>query len=152
MLKKALTFFCACVLWAGVQQAAAQRVAWSDLPEEVVNSFLLAHPRSQYKIVHWELADMGYVSRINLEPKEISSLFQANGEWVSTRRVVPESQLPLLAHDFISEKYAFYLLRSCTYEEDRWQGRHYYALFSIYGIEGYLTEVCFDLKGNVVSI
>lgn len=152
MLRKALTFFCACFLWAGVQQAAAQRVAWSDLPEEVVNSFLLAHPRSQYKIVHWELADMGYVSRINLEPKEISSLFQANGEWVSTRRVVPESQLPLLAHDFISEKYAFYLLRSCTYEEDRWQGRHYYALFSIYGIEGYLTEVCFDLKGNVVSI
>lgn len=152
MLKKALTFFCACFLWAGVQQAAAQRVAWSDLPEEVVSSFLLAHPHSQYKIVHWELADMGYVSRINLEPKEISSLFQANGEWVSTRRVVPESQLPLLAHDFISEKYAFYLLRSCTYEEDRWQGRHYYALFSIYGIEGYLTEVCFDLKGNVVSI
>ncbi len=152
MLRKALTFFCACFLWAGVQQAAAQRVAWSDLPEEVVNSFLLAHPHSQYKIVHWELADMGYVSRINLEPKEISSLFQANGEWVSTRRVVPESQLPLLAHDFISEKYAFYMLRSCTYEEDRWQGRHYYALFSIYGIEGYLTEVCFDLKGNVVSI
>lgn len=152
MLRKALTFFCACVLWAGVQQAKAQRVAWSDLPEEVVSSFQLAHPHSQYKIVHWELADMGYVSRINLEPKEISSLFQANGEWVSTRRVVPESQLPLLAHDFISEKYAFYMLRSCTYEEDRWEGRHYYALFSIYGIEGYLTEVCFDLKGNVVSI
>ncbi|MCH5244593.1 MAG: hypothetical protein J1F29_06815 [Lentimicrobiaceae bacterium] len=152
MLKKALTFFFACAVCMGVQRVAAQRVAWADLPQEVVSSFYLAHPRSQFKIVHWELADMGYVSRINLEPKEISSLFQANGEWVSTRWVVPESQLPLLAHDFISEKYAFYMLRSCTYEEDRWEGRHYYALFSIYGIEGYLTEVCFDLKGNVVSI
>lgn len=152
MLRKASLFFWACVLCMGVQRVYSQRVAWSDLPDEVVTSFHLAHPRSQNKFVRWELADMGYVSRINLEPKEISSLFQANGEWVSTRWVVPESQLPLLAHDFISEKYAFYLLRSCTYEEDRWEGRHYYALFSIYGIEGYLTEVCFDLKGNVVSI
>ncbi|MCM1531245.1 MAG: hypothetical protein NC048_06525 [Bacteroides sp.] len=152
MLRRTSLYLLACVFCMGVQRAAAQRVAWSDLPEEVVTSFHLAHPHSQYKIVHWELADMGYVARINLEPKEISSLFQANGEWVSTRRVVPESQLPLLAHDFISEKYAFYMLRSCTYEEDRWQGRHYYALFSIYGIEGYLTEVCFDMKGNVVSI
>ncbi|MCM1168379.1 MAG: hypothetical protein NC324_00390 [Bacteroides sp.] len=152
MLRRASLYLLACVFCMGVQRAAAQRVAWSDLPEEVVTSFHLAHPHSQYRIVHWELADMGYVARINLEPKEISSLFQANGEWVSTRRVVPESQLPLLAHDFISEKYAFYMLRSCTYEEDRWQGRHYYALFSIYGIEGYLTEVCFDMKGNVVSI
>lgn len=149
-LAKFLLF--ACVLFVGTGHVAAQRVPWSDVPKEVVESFYLAHPRSEWKIVHWELADMGYVSRINLEPKEISSLFQANGEWVSTRRVVPESQLPLFAHDFISEKYAFYTLRSCTYEEDRWQGRHYYALLSIYGIEGYLTEVCFDLKGNVVSI
>lgn len=145
-------YLLACVFFAGLQRATAQRVAWSELPQEVVTSFYLAHPGSEWKIVHWELADMGYVSRINLEPKEISSLFQANGEWVSTRRVVPESQLPLLAHDFISEKYAFYMLRSCTYEEDRWNGQHYYALFSIFGIEGYLTEICFDLRGNVVSI
>lgn len=149
---KLLLYLSVCVLCMGLQHAKAQRVAWSELPKEVVSSFYLAHPGWERKIVHWELADMGYVSRINLEPKEISSLFQANGEWVSTRRVVPESQLPLPAHDFISEKYAFYLLRSCTYEEDRWNGQHYYALFSIFGIEGYLTEICFDLRGNVVSI
>lgn len=149
---KLLLYLSVCAFCIGLPHARAQRVSWSELPKEVVASFNLAHPGWERKIVHWELADMGYVSRINFEPKEISSLFQANGEWVSTRWVVPESQLPLLAHDFISEKYAFYMLRSCTYEEDRWNGQHYYALFSIFGIEGYLTEVCFDLKGNVVSI
>lgn len=152
MAKKLLLYFSLCAFCMCLTHARAQRVSWSELPKEVVASFSLAHPGWERKIVHWELADMGYVSRINFEPKEISSLFQANGEWVSTRWVVPESQLPLLAHDFISEKYAFYMLRSCTYEQDRWNGQHYYALFSIFGIEGYLTEVCFDLKGDVVSI
>lgn len=150
--KHTLLLLFVCMLFMGMPRLAAQRVPWSEVPKEVVESFYLAHPNSEWKIVHWELAEMGYVSRMNLEPKEITSLFQANGEWVSTRWVVPESQLPMLAHDFISEKYAFYTLRSCTYEENRWSGRHYYALFSIYGIEGYLTEVCFDLKGNVKSI
>ena len=139
-------------LLAGTGFVKAQRVAWSDVPEEVVESFYLAHPRSAWKMIQWELADMGYCARINLQPKEISSLFQANGEWLSTRWTIPEAQLPLISHDFINEKYAFYQLRSCSYEEDRWDGRHYYAQLSIYGIDGYITEVCFDFHGDVVSI
>lgn len=118
----------------------------------MVESFYLAHPRSAWKMIQWELADMGYCARINLQPKEISSLFQANGEWLSTRWTIPEAKLPLVSHDFISDKYAFYQLRSCSYEEDRWDGRHYYAQLSIYGIDGYITEICFDFHGDVESI
>ncbi|MDE6493918.1 MAG: hypothetical protein K2L50_04990 [Bacteroidales bacterium] len=127
-------------------------MAWSEVPQEVVESFYLAHPRSAWKMIQWELADMGYCARINLQPKEISSLFQANGEWLSTRWTIPEAKLPLVSHDFISDKYAFYQLRSCSYEEDRWDGRHYYVQLSIYGIDGYITEICFDFHGDVESI
>lgn len=133
--------------------AGAQRVRWSSLPPAVQESFRLAHPNLfPLKVVKWDWTSVGYCARYNLPYKEVSSLFQSNGEWVSTRRVIPETTLPLRAHDFISAKYAFYDLRSCAYEEDRWQGRHYYALFSIRGIQGYMTEVCFDMQGNVVRI
>ena len=133
--------------------AGAQRVYKSSLPPAVQESFRLAHPNLfPLKIVKWDWTSVGYCARYNFPYKEVMSLFQTNGEWVSTRRVIPEATLPLRAHDFISSKYAFYNLRSCTYEEDRWQGRHYYALFSIRGIPGYMTEVCFDMQGNVVSI
>ncbi len=133
--------------------AGAQRVYRSSLPPAVQESFRLAHPHLfPLKIVKWDWTSVGYCARYNLPYKEVMSLFQTNGEWVSTRTVIPEATLPLRAHDFISAKYAFYNLRSCTYEEDRWQGRHYYALFSIRGIPGYMTEVCFDMQGNVVSI
>lgn len=133
--------------------AGAQRVYKSSLPPAVQESFRLAHPNLfPLKIVKWDWTSVGYCARYNFPYNEVMSLFQTNGEWVSTRRVIPEATLPLRAHDFISAKYAFYNLRSCTYEEDRWQGRHYYALFSIRGIPGYMTEVCFDMQGNVVSI
>lgn len=133
--------------------AGAQRVYKSSLPREVQESFRLAHPKLfPLKIVKWDWTSVGYCARYNFPYNEVMSLFQTNGEWVSTRSVIPEATLPLRAHDFISAKYAFYNLRSCTYEEDRWQGRHYYALFSIRGIPGYMTEVCFDMQGNVVSI
>lgn len=130
----------------------AQRVSRREVPDAVMESFHLAHPHPFFRFVEWERSDVGYCSRIVFPQKEISSLFQANGEWVSTRWLIHESSLPLKAHDLISEKYAFYQLRSCMYEEDRWHGRHYYVLFSIYGIEGYMTELCFDLKGDLVSI
>lgn len=133
--------------------AGAQRVYKSSLPPAVQESFRLAHPHLfPLKVVKWDWTSVGYCARYNFPYKEVMSLFQTNGEWVSTRSVIPEATLPLRAHDFISSKYAFYNLRSCTYEEDRWQGRHYYALFSIRGIPGYMTEVCFDMQGNVVSI
>ncbi|MDE5762505.1 MAG: hypothetical protein K2H68_03210, partial [Bacteroidales bacterium] len=135
------------------ERAGAQRVYKSSLPSAVQESFRLAHPNLfPLKIVKWDWTSVGYCARYNFPYNEVMSLFQTNGEWVSTRRVIPEATLPLRAHDFISSKYAFYNLRSCTYEEDRWQGRHYYALFSIRGIPGYMTEVCFDMQGNVVSI
>lgn len=154
MKEKVLTrfFFCFSFLCALALQSGAQRVAWYDVPDAVQESFHLAHPNSAFRFVRWEWTRVGYCARYNFPFNEVSSLFQSNGEWVSTRWVIPEANLPLKAHDFISAKYAFYELRSCTYEEDRWQGRHYYALLSIKGIEGYMTEVCFDLKGNVVGI
>lgn len=147
LLLAALSFFCVLS-----EPLRAQRVAWYEVPEAVQESFYLAHPVSSFRFIRWAWTPVGYCARYNFPFNEVSSIFQSNGEWVSTRWVIPESTLPLRAHDFISSKYAFYELRSCSYEEDRWQGRHYYALLSIKGIEGYMTEICFDLKGNVESI
>lgn len=147
LLLAALSFFCILP-----ESLRAQRVAWYEVPEAVQESFYLAHPVSSFRFIRWAWTPVGYCARYNFPFNEVSSIFQSNGEWVSTRWVIPESTLPLRAHDFISSKYAFYELRSCSYEEDRWQGRHFYALLSIKGIEGYMTEICFDLKGNVESI
>lgn len=147
LLLAAFSFFCVLP-----EPLRAQRVAWYEVPEAVQESFYLAHPVSSFRFIRWAWTPVGYCARYNFPFNEVSSIFQSNGEWVSTRWVIPESTLPLRAHDFISSKYAFYELRSCSYEEDRWQGRHYYALLSIKGIEGYMTEICFDLKGNVESI
>lgn len=152
MLKRVQRLIIGLLLLSLGVELHAQRVSQSEVPDAVIESFRLAHPKPWFRLLRWEQSDMGYTSTFIFPEKGVSSLFQSNGEWISTRWPVPESSLPIKAHDLISEKYAFYQLRICMYEEDRWNGRHYYALFSMQGMDGYMTELCFNLKGDLESI
>lgn len=128
-----------------------QRVSRREVPDAVIESFRLAHPGPALRLVKWERSELGYQARVMFFQKEIISLFQSNGEWVSTRWSVLESSLPVQAHEFIKGKYPLCHVRRCYYEEDRWSGRHYYVVL-VNNEDKVSSELCFDFKGEFLDL
>ncbi len=119
------------------------------VPEVVRTNFDLAHPHA--KRVRWGVWEGIYYARTGWGAGKVFSFFQSNGEWICTRWQVEEGQIPLRSYQFLQAEYPACTVVVCHYEEDRWNGRHYYVLLEEKGVADSRREICFDLTGEKVD-
>ncbi|MGC8750510.1 PepSY-like domain-containing protein [Hydrotalea sp.] len=138
-MKKLMGFLAATILFTGV--VSAQKLKADQVPAAVKAAFAKHFPNVTAK---WEKEDTHYEAGFHQNGKEMSALFDANGNLTETEVAIKVSELPAAVHQYIQKNYPGAKVKEASIITLADGTKHYEA-----EVNG--QDLIFDANGNFIK-
>jgi hypothetical protein len=129
---------------------AQKSIDEKDLPVVITEGFKLAYPDVVPNA--WEQRNTRYVATIKYDDHTEFATFLETGEWAETRYDVDKSDLPKKITTFVDSRYDAYRVQESQYVEENGGGNYYTILLTLKSNKELITELIFDMGGDIKMI
>lgn len=127
-------------------QLLAQKLKTSDVPADVTQTLEFQYP--YVKVTGWMKEGGNYIAMIKDEGSNGKVYISASGNWLYTRFIVPQNELPSAIMEYVKKNYPDFIVSEAALEEKDEEKTHYYLEVKPDGVGSKASVLTFSSTGN----
>lgn len=127
-------------------QLFAQKLKTSDVPADVTQTLEFQYP--YVKVTGWMKDGSNYIAMIKDEGSNGKVYISDSGNWLYTRFIVPQNELPSSIMEYVKKNYPDFIVSEAALEEKNEEKTHYYLEVKPDGVGSKVSVLTFSSTGN----